>query len=42
VHVADVVASLEDSGFPAHESGQVNGAATATCCPEHEGAASGT
>lgn len=42
VGVADVVASLEASGFDAYEAGQVNGAATATYCPEHEGAASGT
>ena len=42
VAVADVVASLEASGFTGYEAGQVNGAATATYCPEHEDAASGT
>jgi predicted small lipoprotein YifL len=42
VGVADVVASLEASGFDPYEAGQVNGAATATYCPEHEDAASGT
>jgi hypothetical protein len=42
VAVADVVASLEDSGFTGYEAGQVIGAATATYCPEHEDAASGT
>jgi uncharacterized protein DUF732 len=42
VAVTDVVASLEDSGFAGYEAGQVIGAATATYCPEHEDAASGT
>jgi Protein of unknown function (DUF732) len=42
VPVADVIASLEGNGFSAYEAGQVNGAATATYCPEHEDAASGS
>ena len=42
VAFADVIASLEDSGFSGYEAGQVNGAATAAYCPEHEDAAPGT